>query len=217
VSRSAITIRNRANAAKSTGPRSAAGKFAVAQNARRHGATAQPDPERVATWARIILDTPDFGPNEILADDVRTRSALALAASEARLAEAARALEDFETGTAPPSDEENSIEEQIIEIRAMLDEMPMSARDRRTGLSLIRRLQKAQIRETLPGGQRHRLLKRYFREARAQRRRAFQDWLACIRDQQPAQPAESKTSKFPKQSQISPSGCARRGLRSISS
>lgn len=152
----------------------------VAQNARRHGATAQPDPERVAIWARIILDTPELGPNEFLADNTRTRSALALAASEARLTEAARALEDFETGTAPPSDEERSIQHQIIEIRAMLDEMPMSARDRRTGLSLIRRLQKAQIRETAQGGQRHRLLKRYFREARAQRRRAFQDWLVCV-------------------------------------
>lgn len=202
MSRSAITTRNRANAAKSTSPRSAAGKAAVAQNARRHGATAQPDPERVATWARIILDMPDLGPNDLLPGDVRTRSALALAGAEARLAEATRALEEFETGTAPPSDEENSIEEQIIEIRAMLAEMPMSARDRRTGLSLIRRLQKAQIRETRPGGQRHRLLKRYSREARAQRRKAFQDWLICIKDHRSAQPSESKTSKIPKQSHI---------------
>jgi hypothetical protein len=203
VSRSTITIRNRANAAKSTGPRSAVGKAAVAQNARRHGATAQPDPERVATWARIILDTPDFGPNEFLADDALTRSALALAVAEARFAEASRALEEFETGTAPPSDEEDSIEEQITEFRPMLVEMPMSARDQRKGLSLIADLQKARFRETAQGGKRHRLLKRYFREARAQRRRAFQDWLACIQDQQPAQPAESKTTKFPKQSQIS--------------
>lgn len=87
-----------------------------------------------------------------------------------------------------------------MEIRAMLDEMPMSARP---GLSLIRRLQKAQIRETQPGGRRHRLLKCYFREARAQRKRAFQDWLLCIADHQPVQPSESETSKIPKQSQIS--------------
>jgi hypothetical protein len=204
VSRSAITARNRANAAKSTGPRSAAGKAVVAQNARRHGGTAQPDPERVATWARIILDTPDLGPNEFLTDDVRTRSALVLAGAEARLAEATRALEDFEAGTAPPSDEEEDLTDQITEFRAMLAEMEMTARDRRTGLSLISRLQKAQIGETMPGGRRHRLLERYLREARAQRRKAFQDWLACIRDHQPAQPSESKTSKIPKQSQISP-------------
>lgn len=89
------------------------------------------------------------------------------------MAEAARALADFGIGAAPAMDEEESTEEQITEFRAMLDEMPMTARDRRTGLTLIRRLQKAQIMETVPGGQRHRLLKRYFREARAQRRRAF--------------------------------------------
>lgn len=144
----AITARNRANAAKSTGPRTDAGKVVVAQNARRHGATARPDPERVATWARIFLDTPDLEPIDLLADDAHTRSALALAVAEARLAEATRALEEFETGTAPPSDEKASIQEQIIEIRAMLDEMPMSARDRRTGMSLIARLQKARNRET---------------------------------------------------------------------
>lgn len=199
----AITARNRANAAKSTGPRSAAGKIAVAQNARQHGATAQPDPERVATWTRIILDTPEFGPNKFLADDARTRSALALAASEARLAEATRALAEFEAGTAPPLNEEESIEDQITEFRAMLAEMPMTAGHRRTGLSLIRRLQKEKIMETAQGGQRHRLLKRYFREARAQRRKAFQDWLVCIRDQQPGQPADSEISKIPKQSLIS--------------
>ncbi|MGI3212214.1 hypothetical protein ACROSR_13990 [Roseovarius tibetensis] len=204
MSRSAITIRNRANAAKSTGPRSAAGKATVAQNAQRHGVTAQPDPERVASWMRIILDTPDLGPGDLFADDTRTRSALALAGAEARLAEATRALEEFEAGTAPPSDVEEALTDQIIEFRAMLAEMPMSAREQREGLSLIRRLQKAQIRETRPGGRRHCLLKRYFREARAQRKRAFQDWLACIRDHQPAQPSESKTFKIPKQSQISP-------------
>ncbi|MDU8913509.1 hypothetical protein [Aestuariicoccus sp. MJ-SS9] len=44
----AITARNRANATQSTGPRSATGKAVVAQNARQHGATAQPDRERVA-------------------------------------------------------------------------------------------------------------------------------------------------------------------------
>jgi hypothetical protein len=185
----AITARNRANAANSTGPRSAPGKAVVAQNARRHGATAQPDPERVATWARVILDAQEFGPTEFLMDDVRTRSALALAGAEVRLAEATRALQEFEAGSAPPSDEEEAIEDQIIDIQATLDEIPMSARMRRTGMSLIRRLQKAQIRETAQGGKRHRLLKRYFREARAQRRRAFRDWLACIQDHQPAQPS----------------------------
>lgn len=197
----AISERNRANAAKSAGPRSAAGKAAVAQNARQHGATAQPDPERVATWARVILDTPNLGPNHLLADDVHTRSALALAVAEARLAEAARALDEFEAGTAPPSDEEVDLTDQITEFRAILDEMPMSARNRRTGISLIARLQKARNRETAQGGRRHRLLKRYFREARAQRKRAFHEWLACLEAQRTSLSASDKTAEIPKQSQ----------------
>ena len=194
-----ITARNRANAAKSTGPRSDAGKTVVAQNARKHGATARPDPERVVAWARIILDTPDLGPIDLLADDTRTRSALALARAEARLAEATRALDEFEAGIAPPSDEEEPIEEQIIEIRAMLDGMPMSARDRRTGMSLIAGLQKALNRETMQGGPHHKLLKRYWREARAQRRRAFHEWLARLQ----AQSQRDTIVNIPRQSQNS--------------
>ncbi|MFA8444031.1 hypothetical protein [Yoonia sp.] len=42
-----ITIRNKANARKSTGPKSAAGKAVVAGNARKHGVTGRPDPGRV--------------------------------------------------------------------------------------------------------------------------------------------------------------------------
>ena len=198
----AITTRNRTNAAKSTGPRSTAGKAAVAQNARRHGATARPDRERVAIWARIILDTPDLGPTDLLTDDIRIQCALVLASAEARFADATRALEDFEAGAAPPSDNEESLEGQIVEIRAMLTEMPMSARDRRTGMSLLVRLQKAQIRETLPGGRRHRLLERYCREALAQRKRAFREWLACLQEQVPSPAASSKRAKIPKQSQV---------------
>ncbi|RFP88247.1 hypothetical protein DZK27_09140 [Rhodobacteraceae bacterium 63075] len=199
-----MTIRNRANAAKSTGPRSDAGKAVVAQNARRHGATAQPDPERVAAWARIILDTPDLGPIDLLADDAHTRFALALAVAEARLAEATRALNDFEAGTAPPSAEEESIEEQITEFRAMLAEMPMTARDRRTAMSLIRTLHKARIRETRPGGHRHRLLKRYWREARAQYKRAFQDWLASLQAQVLSRSAQAKNPNLRNKASLLP-------------
>jgi len=198
----AITARNRANAAQSTGPRSGAGKAAVAQNARRHGATARPDPERVATWVRVILDTPGLRPDDLLADDAHTRSALALAGAEARLAEATRALEDFEAGTAPPSDEEKSLEAQITEFRAMLAEIPMSARDQRTWQSLVATLHKALIEETMTGGSRHRLLKRYWREARAQRKRAFRDWLACLQEQGSPPSALVKSDEIPKQSQV---------------
>ena len=57
-----IVRRNRANAAKSTGPRTRAGKAIVAQNARRHGATAKLDPDQVRLWLKVILAAPDLGP-----------------------------------------------------------------------------------------------------------------------------------------------------------
>ena len=86
MTREEIAARNRANAQKSTGPKTSAGKAAVAQNARRHGATAKPDPASVAAWLRVILDDPDLTPAAFLAEDDRLQRALALAEAEARVA-----------------------------------------------------------------------------------------------------------------------------------
>ncbi len=50
---------NRANAQKSTGPRTRAGKLRSSQNARRHGLFAPPEPDaeqRIAELARTIAD-----------------------------------------------------------------------------------------------------------------------------------------------------------------
>jgi len=199
----AITTRNRANAAKSTGPRSVAGKAAVVQNARRHGATARPDPERVATWARIILDTPDLAANHLFAGTTRMRNAMALAGAEVRLAEATRALQDFEADTTLPRDGNEALDAQIMEIDAMLTELPALGYDAHSSVSLMLRLHKGLLSRIRLDDRRHRLLKRYWREARAQRKRAFRDWLACLRAPAPAPPSADKTHKIPKQSQIS--------------
>jgi hypothetical protein len=199
----AITTRNRANAAKSTGPRSTAGKAAVAQNARRHGATARPDRERVAIWARIILDTPDLGPTDLLTDDIRIQCALVLASAEARFAGATRALEDFEAGAAPPADAEETLRSDIGQVLNAFAGQPISKAERDEALDLIARMQKETTETAQAHDRRHRLLKRYWREARAQRKRAFRDWLACLRAPAPAHPSPGKTHKIPKQSQIS--------------
>lgn len=103
--------------------------------------------------------------------------------AKVRLAETTRALEDFEAGRALPADVETSIQERIIVTRVILDEMPIPAQAFGTGLSPMEGFQQISVRKT-NRSRRHRLLKRYWREARAQRKRAFRDWLACVQEQE---------------------------------
>ncbi len=96
MTREEIAARNRVNAQKSTGPKTASGKAVVAGNARRHGATARPDPDTVATWIRIILDDPEITAEALLPINERGARALLLAQAEVQLVTAKRALRDFE-------------------------------------------------------------------------------------------------------------------------
>ncbi len=98
-----IISRNRTNSQKSTGPRTALGKSIVAGNARRHGATAQPDPKGVAVWLAIIRNEPDIAPNALLPDDERGYRAVELAQAEVRLVAAQEAMRQFEAGKADPA------------------------------------------------------------------------------------------------------------------
>ncbi len=173
--------RNRTNAQKSTGPKTAAGKAIVAQNARR--LTAKPDPASVAAWVRVILDDPDLTPADLLAEDDRMRRALSLAAAEVKVCEALASLDRFERGDAPPSEITLEFKKLVKTIAKELAEPRTTKRRYRSGLSLLNRLGKVIWTETAPDGNRHRLLRRYLREARAQRRKAFQAWLACLREE----------------------------------
>jgi hypothetical protein len=171
-----IASRNRANAGHSTGPRTAAGKEIVAQNARVHGATGKPDHGRVTTWLRVILDAPDLSLGEALGDDPRMRAALALAVAEARVETAERGWHKAMT-LQPNGDwdadpvlaalrrevEGATTDEQIQELLAIgLRHLEVQAMD-------PRRIEARQ-----------RLAERYLREARAQRRRAFSAWIAAL-------------------------------------
>ncbi len=151
-----ITTRNRANAQKSTGPRTSRGKAIVSTNARRHGATSKPDPTSVAAWARIILDKPDLDANDILKDDMRISRALALADAEVRLCSACAALDTFDRGKEPHP--------------GMLADLQDNAAFSTDQL---------EMGDTEHGDKRRQLLQRYVREARGHRKRAFQRWLAC--------------------------------------
>ena len=178
-----ISARNRANATKSTGPRTAAGKATSAQNARSHGATAKPDPASIAHWLRVILDNPDLRPADLFAEDDRTLRALALAEAEVKVSAALASLERFERGEESPSDDTREFRQCVASITDELEDEDMTKAHYRTGLFLRNRLGRLIAQETEHDGNRHRLLRRYLREAQAQRGRAFQAWLACLREE----------------------------------
>lgn len=174
---SGLKARNRANAAMSTGPRTVAGKAIVAQNARRHGATAAPDADRVATWLKIIQARPDLEVADVVPDDDRGHAALALAAAEARLAAAQRALRQMEQNPPPLSPFLLAIEADPNHNELELSGFVSTPLERLRSRQLMARIAEHIIEETQPGGRRHRLLKRYLAEARAQRRKAFAVWM----------------------------------------
>lgn len=173
----AITARNRANAQRSTGPKTSRGKATSTKNALSHGATARPDPKCVLGWLAVILDQPGIGPTDLIPTDERGRRALALAEAEARKCAAEGALLDFEGGRAKPAEAITDLRDIAEEISEELAAFGGTKREVQSGISLIRRIRRTTAQETLPGGKRHRLLKRYLREARAQQRRAFAAWV----------------------------------------
>ena len=88
---------NRANACKSTGPKSRTGKAKVAHNAQRHGATQAPEPEALALWLKVILDKPDATLDAMFEDDEAEQLALRLADAKLRLVAAQAALDELKT------------------------------------------------------------------------------------------------------------------------
>lgn len=179
-----IAARNRRNATKSTGPKTAEGKVIVAGNARRHGATSEPDPESIVAWLAIILDKPGLAPEDLLPNDERGLHALALAEAEVRLVAAERALRELENGQARPSAVTQDIIDMADLFKAELQNSKATARELKSGFSLLARISRLKAYETQPGGKRHRLLKRYVREAQTQRRRALRAWLETISNAQ---------------------------------
>ncbi len=75
---------NRANAKKSTGPRSAAGRARTSGNARRHGLTAPLPWKDVLRWYRLITDDPEALPTANPGEEGGS-AALRLAEAEAHL------------------------------------------------------------------------------------------------------------------------------------
>ena len=177
----AVTERNRTNAKRSTGPKTLSGREAVSGNAHKHGATSQPDPASVAAWTRVILDRPDLAPADFFDGNPRVAAALTLAEAEVRLLSATASLDELERGEAAPSGEVLELQGFAADIIDEIREGTVTAKERRSGLSILRRIEKTVLKDTAPGGNRHLLLKRYLREARGRRGRAFEAWLECLR------------------------------------
>lgn len=179
--------RNRANAAKSTGPKTSRGKAASSQNARRHGATSAPDASSVLTWLSVILDRPHILPSDLMPMEEVGRIALNLAQAEARLANAEKALAEFEAGEQSGGDDLNNIAGHILDA---LSEPSTTPQQHNSGIAILARIAKARLRDAAGQTRRHRLLVRYAREARSARSRAIRTWAAATSARRHEQPRE---------------------------
>ena len=180
-----ITARNKENAQKSTGPKTAAGRAVSAQNARTHGATARPDPQAVTHWLRVILNR-DLTHEDFEPEDATGRAALRLAEAEARRVVTERAT-DAASGEEPDSDLSimNEIYDQLQDVIDLCDDDPKITREgharQKRVLKWIAKFSKREFHRA------DRLL-RYEREAQRERQRALEDWITLTNPAQSTSP-----------------------------
>ena len=163
---------------RATGPVTAAGKAISAQNARRHGLSAEPAADLVRAWFNVILDNPGDTYEEPNADTPRRELALRLAIAEARYH---RALDKLETHAT----KQNSAQVWANEFRGIMHQeiayLVHEGRDGRPNLTALEYANSALWRmERLSRDveRERRLYRRYLGEARAQRRKALRAWCA---------------------------------------
>jgi hypothetical protein len=165
-------------ARRATGPVTAAGKAISAQNARRHGLSAEPAADLIRAWFNVILDNPGDTYEEPNADTPRREVALRLAIAEARYH---RALDKLETHAT----KQNSAQLRADEFRGIMrQEIASLVHEGRHGrpnltaleyaISALRRME-CLSRDV---ERERRLYRRYLGEARAQRRKALRAWCA---------------------------------------
>ena len=179
---------NRANARRSTGPKTAAGKVRSAGNARRHGLTAPPEMGALRAWYRLILADPSASPDP-LERDPRRRAARDLAEAEAQLQRVRLAEEQVLLN--PEGDLSRGERDMIDAEGILLAGAEYSGWDRR-GRWLMDRVSKMMRRETERRQKSQerlgRTLTRYRGEAEARRRKALRRWIGEITKRTQLQP-----------------------------
>ena len=179
----AIISRNKTNAQKSTGPKTATGRAISSKNARRHGVTGMADPARVLRLLAVILDEPDVDLTHLYSPDPKDAAARDLATAEVRLETAERALIDFEAGRGRLEGHPPLTNIAIHFIRDCYEygfPIPISAEELLDDMGELERLA---AKEMKFGGRRHRLLRRYVREAQTGRSRALKAWITVNKEE----------------------------------
>ena len=149
---------------------------------------------------RVILDAPDLAARDMLSDDRRILSALALAEAEVRLISAQAALDAFEGDEAPAQNVAGRMDEAKALLLSAIADQKATAQDMRREITLLRQLTKKATADVHPGSKQHKLLRRYLREAHGHRKRAFQAWLA-MRAEESSRSQTTAKRISPKQSQ----------------
>ena len=173
----AIRRRNLLNAQNSTGPKSSTGKAVSSQNARRHGATGRADPARVLKLMEVILDAPGLDITALYSSDAKISAARDLAVTEVRQEKTETALRDFEAGRGRLEDLPSMTYRAI---QLALDCFEFGFPRQTTAeefLDAMVMLERIAAQEMKFGGKRHRLLRRYHREAQTRRSRALKAWI----------------------------------------
>ena len=154
------------------------------QNARRHGATARPDPETVALWLQVILAKDALSPDDLHPSDDAGQAALQLAQAEARRL-AAELATDAAITPEPERDSDLALfEEMYVHIEDLTFGDFLNADGMREAQIRLKRAAKWMAKLSGKETRRLDLLIRYEREAQLARRKALDTFLTTQNEPQ---------------------------------